>query len=116
VPISFTVGASPAISIGGVRNGASFLHNYAPGMALVCCLGLRRPIHWTAYAAAVLPCRASPHRETAWRPPALLRLTLQIIFRYLYETGAGTAVVGINNNGKVASFSFNTTPTAPGIL
>jgi len=40
----------------------------------------------------------------------------QINLQIPYETGAGTAVVGINNNGKVASFSFNTTPTAPGIF
>jgi uncharacterized protein (TIGR03437 family) len=39
----------------------------------------------------------------------------QINLQIPYETGAGTAVLGVNNNGKVASFVFNTSVTAPGI-
>ncbi len=32
VPVTFTIGASSAISIGGVAHGASYQHVYAPGM------------------------------------------------------------------------------------
>src|SRR5208283_4541939 len=31
-----------------------------------------------------------------------------------YETGAGTAILGINNNFQVAFFPFEVTPAAPG--
>jgi uncharacterized protein (TIGR03437 family) len=33
-----------------------------------------------------------------------------------YETGAGTAVLGVNNNGQVASFSFQVAISWPGIF
>jgi uncharacterized protein (TIGR03437 family) len=33
-----------------------------------------------------------------------------------YETGAGTAVLGVNNNGQVASFSFQAAISWPGIF
>lgn len=33
-----------------------------------------------------------------------------------YETGSGPAVVGVNNNGQVASYLFTVTPSAPGIF
>ncbi len=33
-----------------------------------------------------------------------------------YETGAGTAVLGVNNNGQVAYFPFQVTSSAPGIF
>jgi len=41
---------------------------------------------------------------------------VQINLQIPYETGAGPAVVGINNNGKVAGFQFNVAPSAPGIF
>jgi uncharacterized protein (TIGR03437 family) len=33
-----------------------------------------------------------------------------------YETGAGTAILGVNNNGQVAWFPFQVQPAAPGIF
>jgi uncharacterized protein (TIGR03437 family) len=33
-----------------------------------------------------------------------------------YETGAGAAVLGVNNNGQIAAYTFQVTPSAPGIL
>jgi uncharacterized protein (TIGR03437 family) len=33
-----------------------------------------------------------------------------------YETGSGTAVLGVNNNGQVAHFEFQVQPSAPGIF
>ena len=41
---------------------------------------------------------------------------LQINFQIPYETGAGTAVLGVNNNGQVASDSFQVAPSGPGIF
>jgi len=40
----------------------------------------------------------------------------QVNLEIPYETGAGWAVVGINNNGKVAAFTFFVNESAPGIF
>jgi uncharacterized protein (TIGR03437 family) len=37
-------------------------------------------------------------------------------FQIPYEVGAGPAVLGINNNGEIASFQFEVSPAAPSIL
>jgi uncharacterized protein (TIGR03437 family) len=41
--------------------------------------------------------------------------TNQINLQIPYETGAGTAVLAINNNGQVATFPLTVAVTAPGI-
>src|SRR5579864_8163366 len=38
----------------------------------------------------------------------------QINLQVPYETGAGTAVLGVNNHGTVASLAFPVSPAAPG--
>jgi uncharacterized protein (TIGR03437 family) len=40
----------------------------------------------------------------------------QLNLQVPYETGAGTAVLAVNNNGQVASFPFQVSVTAPGIF
>jgi adhesin/invasin len=117
VPVSFTVGASPDISIGGVAHGASFQHIYAPGMVLsVFGSGLAPAIQ----LAGVLPLPLSMQGVSATvngvAAPLYYVSPGQINLQVPYETGATTAVVGINNNGKVAWFPFTTSPTAPGIF
>jgi uncharacterized protein (TIGR03437 family) len=117
VPISFTIGASPDISIGGVAHGASFQDNYAPGMALsVFGLGLAPAIQLDGVLPLPLTMQGVSATVNGVAAPLYYVSPYQINLQIPYETGAGTAVVGINNNGKVASFSFNTTPTAPGIF
>jgi uncharacterized protein (TIGR03437 family) len=117
VPVTFTVGSSPDISIGGVTNGASFQQQYAPGMVLsVFGTGLAP----AAQLAGTLPLPLSMQGVSAtvngYEAPLYYVSPGQINLQLPYETGAGPAVVGINNNGKLASFSFATTPTAPGIF
>jgi uncharacterized protein (TIGR03437 family) len=117
VPISFTIGASPDISIGGVAHGASFQDNYAPGMALsVFGLGLAPAIQLDGVLPLPLTMQGVSATVNGVAAPLYYVSPYQINLQIPYETGAGTAVVGVNNNGKVASFSFNTTPTAPGIF
>ena len=117
IPVSFTVGASPDISIGGVTNGASFQHNYAPGMVLsVFGSGLAPAVQ----LAGVLPLPLSMQGVSAtvngYAAPLYYVSPTQINLQIPYETGARSAIVGINNNGKVASFLFATAPTGPGIF
>jgi uncharacterized protein (TIGR03437 family) len=40
----------------------------------------------------------------------------QLNIQIPYETGAGPAVLGVNNNGRVASDIFTVAPSAPGIF
>jgi uncharacterized protein (TIGR03437 family) len=40
----------------------------------------------------------------------------QINVQVPYETGTGLAILGVNNNGQVASFPFTVGPAAPGLF
>ena len=40
----------------------------------------------------------------------------QLNIQVPYETSAGPAVLAVNNNGQIASFQFNVSPSAPGIF
>jgi uncharacterized protein (TIGR03437 family) len=115
--VSFTIGTSPDIGIGGVANGASFLHNYAPGMALsVFGTGLAPAIQLDGVLPLPLTMQGVSATVNGVAAPLYYVSPGQINLQIPYETGARTAVVGIDNNGKVASFLFNTSVTAPGIF
>ncbi len=117
VPVSFTVGASPSISIAGVTNGASFQKNFAPGMILsVFGTGLAPAIQLDSALPLPLSMQGVSATVNGIATPLYYVSPSQINLQVPYETGAGTAVVGINNNGRLASFPFTTTPTAPGIF
>jgi len=40
----------------------------------------------------------------------------QLNLQIPYSAGSGPAVLGINNNGQIAGFQFNISPSAPGIF
>jgi uncharacterized protein (TIGR03437 family) len=118
VPVMFTIGASSAISIGGVANGASFAHAYAPGRVL-----------------SVFGTNLTSSTQTAYALPLPLTMagvsaTVNGIYAPLYGvyavqqqlniqipcgTAAGTALLAVNNNGLVATYSFPVSASAPGI-
>lgn len=117
VPVTFTVGASSSMTISGVTNGASFQTKAAPGMILsVFGSGLAPG----SQAAGAIPLSLSMQGVSATvngvAAPLYYVSPTQINLQVPYEIGANNAVVGINNNGSLASFSFTTTPTAPGIF
>ena len=104
VPVVFTVGAVRA-TIGGVSNGASFQQAFAPGMILsVFGAGLRP----STQVVAGLPLPQSVAGVSApvngVPAPFYFVSAAQINLQVPYETGAGTAVLGVNNNGHVAEF------------
>jgi uncharacterized protein (TIGR03437 family) len=117
VPVTFTMGASSGVAIAAVANGASFGKNVAPGMIL-----------------SVFGQNLSPATEGASEVPLPLDLggvsvtingvaaplyyvsPTQLNIQVPYETAAGTAVMGVNNNGQVASYSFAVKAAAPGIF
>jgi uncharacterized protein (TIGR03437 family) len=116
-PVTFTIGATSSISIGGVTNGASFQVAAAPGM-LMSVFGTGLAPATQAASAVPLPLSLAGVSATVNGVAAPLYYVspTQINLQVPYETGAGPAVVGIDNNGAVASFSFTVAPSAPGIF
>jgi uncharacterized protein (TIGR03437 family) len=116
VPVVFTVGSSGA-TIGGVSNGASFQPAFAPGMILSAFGTQLAP---STQVAAGLPLPVSLAGVSAsvngMAAPLYFVSPGQINIQVPYETGVGTAVLGVNNNGKVASFTFPVSAAAPGMF
>ena len=117
VQVVLVVGGSSSLSIGGVSNAASGKVSFAPGMLM------------SVYGANLAP--ATEHAPRVPLPltmqgvtatvngisaPLLDVLSGQLNIQVPYETGAGTAILGVNNNGQVAYFPFQVTPSAPGIF
>ncbi len=117
VPVSFVVGASSTTSIGGVTNGASFKTEAAPGMILSV-FGTQLSTGVQSASSVPLPLTIQGVSATVNGVAAPLYFVSpgQLNIQIPYETGAGPAVLGVNNNGHVASFLFQVSPAAPGIF
>ncbi len=119
VPVTFVLGASQSTQIAGVANGASYKTVFAPGMVLSV-FGSQLAPPGTAQSAGILPLplRMAGVSATVNGVAAPLYYVSpgQVNLQIPYETGAGPAVVGVNNNGQVASFPFQVSITAPGIF
>jgi uncharacterized protein (TIGR03437 family) len=117
IPVVFSIGATGSAQITGVLNGASFQPGAAPGMNM------------SVYGSNLSALTDSPSG-----PPFLLAdqgvsVTVngvgaplfyvspgQLVLQVPYETGTGPALLGVNNNGYVATYSFQVTPSSPGIF
>jgi uncharacterized protein (TIGR03437 family) len=117
VPLTFAVGASSAVTIGGVAHGASFAGNFAPGMVLSVfgsglapstqvASGLPLPLSLAGVSATVNGVSA----------PFYFVSPGQLNVQVPYETTLGPAVLAVNNNGQVAVFPFTVSAAAPGIF
>jgi uncharacterized protein (TIGR03437 family) len=117
VPVVFVVGASSTTSIGAVTNGASFQKAVAPG-ALATVWGSQLAPSAQLAGSLPLPLAMQGVSVTVNGVPAPLLYVSpeQINIQIPYETGAGTAVVGVDNNGQVAAYSFPVAPSGPGIF
>jgi uncharacterized protein (TIGR03437 family) len=117
VPIAFVVGASPSIDIHGLSNAASFKTAFAPGM-LMTVFGTN--LASGTKLASILPLPLTMKDTSATvngvAAPLFSVTSGQITVQIPYETGAGTAVLGINHKGLVASFMFPVAIAAPGIF
>jgi len=115
--VTFVVGASAALSVAGVANGASYGTAFAPGMFMAVfgsnlapgiglASGYSLPLNMLGVAVTVNGVAAPLYYVS----PGQLNVQVP------YETALGTAVLGVNNNGKVTSFQFPVTIAAPGIF
>ncbi|MBZ5621265.1 MAG: Ig-like domain repeat protein [Acidobacteriia bacterium] len=117
VPVTFTVGASSAVTISSVANAASFQQAFAPGMILSV-FGTRLSSGTQSAASLPLPLSMAGVSATVngVSAPLFYVSPTQLNIQVPYETPAGTAVLGVNNNGQVAVTSFQVNAAAPGIF
>jgi uncharacterized protein (TIGR03437 family) len=116
VTVTMVVGTPAGMSITGMRNNASGTVAFAPGMQ-----------------AAVYGVQLAPSQQSAGRLPLPLNMvgvsatvngitaplyfvsSGQVNLQIPYETGQGPAVLAINNNGRIATFPFTVSLSAPGL-
>jgi uncharacterized protein (TIGR03437 family) len=117
VPVVFLVGASSSTAIDHIANGASFQPAFAPGMVLSVFGSQLAPSVQTV-SAPPLPATLAGVSATVNGIPASFYYASpsQLNIQIPYEAGSGPAVLGVNNNGQVASFLFTIAPAAPGIF
>jgi len=120
VPVTLTVGPSGGTSIGGVAHGASFQQSFAPGMILSVFGTQLAP---SAQAAQFVEGMALPVSlagvsvtVNGVSAPLFYISPTQLNVQIPYEVGSGPAVLGVNNNGQIASFVFQVSAAAPGIF
>ena len=107
VPVTLVVSPSSTTEITGVVNAASLEPAAAPGMLM------------TVYGSHLAPSSgqsgvsATVNGITA---PVLSFSPTQLTIQVPYETGAGMAVLGVNNQEGTASFWFPVAVAAPGIF
>ena len=117
VPVALVVGGSSAIGIGGVTNAASYKTVFAPGMLMSVFGTNLAPA--TQHAGSVpLPFTMQGVTATVngYAAPLLDVSPGQLNLQVPYEVGAGTAFLGVDNNGQVASFQFQVQASAPGMF
>ena len=117
VPVSFVVGASSTTSVTAVTNAASFKTAVAPGMIMTV-WGTQLAPSTAVTSSLPFPLSLAGVSATinGIAAPMWFVSPGQLNIQVPYETGSGMAVLGVNNNGQIASYSFPVTPTAPGIF
>jgi uncharacterized protein (TIGR03437 family) len=116
VPIMFVLGADSSVSIANIADPATGKSVGAPGMPLAI-FGSNLAASTDAPTGSPLPFSDGSITATVnnLQAPLLYVSPTQVNIQIPYEAGAGPAVLGINNNGKVAGFAFQIAPAAPGI-
>lgn len=118
VPVTLVVGASGTTSIAAVSNAGSFQSAVAaPGM-LMTVFGTQLAQVSAQSKAGLLPLSLNGVAATVngITAPIVAISPSQITVQVPYETGAGNAVLGVNNNGQVAAFYFPVSLAAPGFF
>jgi uncharacterized protein (TIGR03437 family) len=118
VPVIFVLGGSTSgTMITAVTNSYSYQAAASPGM-LLSVFGSQLANAPQATSGSPLPYSAGGVTATINGIAAPLLYVSQNLLNIQvpFEVGAGTAVVGINNNGQIAGFQFQIAPAAPGII
>jgi len=119
VPVMFVLGGSTSgTAITGIANPATYQPIASPGMILSV---FGANLASTTQTLSASPLSYSPIAGVTATingsaAPLLYISPAQINLQIPYAVGAGPAVVGINNNGQIAGFQFQVSPSAPGIF
>ena len=116
IPVTLMVGKAANMTIFGMRNNASGTVAFAPGMQ-VAVYGSGLAPATTQASRIPLPFSLAGVSATVngISAPVYSVSSGQVDIQIPYETGLGTAVLAVNNNGQIASFSFPVSMAAPGI-
>jgi uncharacterized protein (TIGR03437 family) len=119
VPVTFVIGASSFVSINQIGNAASYEAYGAPGMLMyVGGSGLSTSSQLQIASNVPLPYSIGGVSATVNGVPAPIYYVLssQIVIQVPYETPSGTALLAVNENGRVATYFFDVYPSIPGIF
>jgi uncharacterized protein (TIGR03437 family) len=117
--VIFTIGASPSMKITAVANAASYQQSAAPGMYLsIFGTALAPPGTNLASSSSPIPLNLAGVSATINGIPAAVEYAspTQVNVLMPFEIPAGAAVLGLNDNGQVASYVFPVSLAAPGIF
>jgi len=116
VPVSMVVGGSSNMTISGVKSVATGKGGFAPGMPMAVD-GARLASSTLRTTNIPVPFSLAGVSATVngISAPVYAVSSGEIEIQIPYETGSGLAVLGVNNNGQVASYSFPVVVAAPGI-
>jgi uncharacterized protein (TIGR03437 family) len=119
IPVTLIVNPSSTTTIAGVGNNFSGSTTAAPG-EMVAVYGTAMAPIGTASLASTLPLPLNLNGVSATvngvSAPLYYLSPTQIDLQIPYETGAGPAVLGLNNNGQIAAFPIQVAATAPGLF
>ncbi len=118
VPVVFVLGGSASGTlITGIGNAASYQATASPGM-LLSVFGKNLADSTAQASGSPLPYSLGGVTATVngIGAPLLYVTPSQLNIQIPYSTGAGPAVLGINNNGQIAAFQFQIAPSAPGVF
>jgi uncharacterized protein (TIGR03437 family) len=119
IPVTLIVNPSTTTTIVGVVNNFSGSIGMAPG-EMVAVFGAAMAPNTLPATATTLPLPISLHGVSATvngvSAPLYYVSPTQINLQIPYETGAGPAVLGVNNNGQIAAFPIQVAATAPGLF
>ena len=109
--------STPSPAIGGVTNGASFQQAYAPG-AIVSIFGAQLAVSTGVAGSVPLPAAIAGASVTVngIAAPLYYASPSQLNAQVPYETGAGSAVLTVNNGGQTVSRTIIVSTVAPGIF
>jgi uncharacterized protein (TIGR03437 family) len=120
IPVTFVMGASTSgATITSVSSPATNLPGGSPGMLLA--------VYGTKLSSATFTATANdnplPYTSAGVTAtinnmpvPLLYVSPTQINLQVPYTVGSGAAILGINNNGQIASFPLTIVPSVPGIF
>jgi uncharacterized protein (TIGR03437 family) len=118
IPVTLMVDPSSSTTIAGVANNFSGSTAFAPG-EMVAVYGTQMAPKGVSNIASFLPLPFTLNGVSATvngvSAPMYYVSPGQIDLQIPYETGAGPAVIGLNNNGQIASFPIQVASTAPGL-